>query len=576
MVAFGILTATFLPLAAATLAQPRALQVHEALADAPRGFTRTRTAAPDTTLPLRIALTPRNASGLEARLYDVSTPSSANYGKFLSKDEVAEYVAPTEDTVRAVGAWLSAHGLAATPSSPAGDWLALDVSVGQANALLGADYAVYTHGASGRELVRTLSYALPEDLKPHVVTVHPTIAFTPSLRAHAPIFETFGDANAGRAVAARDDVQEACKGPVTPKCLQALYGIPAAPATQSSNRFAITGYIEQYANEQDLQQFLTDYRPDIANTTTFTLQTLDGGQNSQNISEAGVEAALDTQYALGLATGVPVDFVSVGSENTDGDLSGFLDTVHFFLGQDAPPHVVSTSYGALEDEIPANLSRTLCHAYAQLGARGVSMIYSTGDGGVTGGDFYEQPVSNCTKFVPTWPAGCPYITMVGATQGTAPETAANFSSGGFSNVFPTPPYQRSAAAAYLSALGPDASAAGRFNAHGRGYPDVSAQGVNFTIVYQGRARHVSGTSASAPVFAAVVALLNDRLVRAGRSPLGFLNPFLYGHGRAAFNDVTEGNNPGCGTDGFPAKEGWDPITGLGTPDFNKLLKAVGL
>ena len=87
---------------------------------------------------------------------------------------------------------------------------------------------------------------------------------------------------------------------------------------------------------------------------------------------------------------------------------------------------------------------------------------------------------------------------------------------------------------------------------------------------------VDGTSCSSPTFASVIALLNDRLIAAGKPPLGFLNPFLYSTGASAFNDVTSGSNPGCGTDGFPAVAGWDPVTGLGTPDFAKLLAAVGL
>ena len=70
--------------------------------------------------------------------------------------------------------------------------------------------------------------------------------------------------------------------------------------------------------------------------------------------------------------------------------------------------------------------------------------------------------------------------------------------------------------------------------------------------------------------------LNDRLIAAGKSPLGFLNPFLYSTGKSALNDITSGSNPGCNTNGFPAKKGWDPVTGLGTPDFVKLAAAAGL
>ena len=144
-----------------------------------------------------------------------------------------------------------------------------------------------------------------------------------------------------------------------------------------------------------------------------------------------------------------------------------------------------------------------------------------------------------------------------------------------SNVFARPSYQSTAVATYLTALGTTNS--GKFNTSGRAFPDVSAQGQNVQIVQDKVTESVAGTSCSSPIFASVVSLLNDRLIAAGKAPLGFLNPFLYSAaGAAALNDVTTGDNPGCGTNGFPAKAGWDPVTGLGTPNFAKLLTAVGL
>ncbi len=166
------------------------------------------------------------------------------------------------------------------------------------------------------------------------------------------------------------------------------------------------------------------------------------------------------------------------------------------------------------------------------------------------------------------------MTSVGATQGFSPETAADFSSGGFSNYFAIPDYQTSAVSGYIKALGSTNS--GKYNATGRGFPDIATQGVNFEVVVGGQSGTVEGTSCSSPTLASIISLLNDRLIAAGKSPLGFLNPFLYSTGASALNDITSGSNPGCNTNGFPAKAGWDPVTGLGTPDFNKLLSAVGL
>ena len=108
---------------------------------------------------------------------------------------------------------------------------------------------------------------------------------------------------------------------------------------------------------------------------------------------------------------------------------------------------------------------------------------------------------------------------------------------------------------------------------GRAYPDLAAQGTSFQVIVGGRTVSVGGTSASSPAVAGVVALLNDVRLAAGKSSLGFLNPLIYQNG-AAFNDITSGSNPGCGTNGFTAGSGWDPVTGLGTPDFAKLRLVV--
>lgn len=146
------------------------------------------------------------------------------------------------------------------------------------------------------------------------------------------------------------------------------------------------------------------------------------------------------------------------------------------------------------------------------------------------------------------------MTSVGATT-NIPETAASFSSGGFSNVFPRPKYQAQAVSSYLSKI--RNTDQGKFNTSGRAYPDVSTQGVNFGIFVDSQFGLVSGTSCSSPLFASMIALINGELVARGKSPLGFLNPFLYGPalGAGAFNDIMTGSNPGCDTQGFPAESG---------------------
>ena len=135
------------------------------------------------------------------------------------------------------------------------------------------------------------------------------------------------------------------------------------------------------------------------------------------------------------------------------------------------------------------------------------------------------------------------MTSVGATQGIN-ETAANFGfgaypSGGFSNIFARPSYQTLAVSSYLSFLGDTYE--GLYNATGRGFPDVSSQGANFMIILYTVPWFIDGTSAASPTFASVIALLNDELVAAGKSTLGFINPLLYGAPLGTLNDITTGS-----------------------------------
>jgi hypothetical protein len=85
------------------------------------------------------------------------------------------------------------------------------------------------------------------------------------------------------------------------------------------------------------------------------------------------------------------------------------------------------------------------------------------------------------------------------------------------------------------------------------YPDVSAQSNNFAIFLKGQPVLIGGTSAAAPTFAGIVALLNDASIAEGKPPLGFLNPMLYSIGIGGLNDITQGNAPGCGTQGFSVR-----------------------
>ncbi|KAF8189623.1 family S53 protease [Mycena galopus ATCC 62051] len=548
-----LFSSLFSPSAASPTFHARAM--HSSRAAAPPGFVSLGNAPADQSIKLRFALASNDVPGLERALLDVSTPSSPHYGKHLTNAEVNTYLAPSNEALAAVHGWLTSNNVTGVSSGAAGDWLTATIPISRVNDLLGANYETFQHLDSGISYLRTLSYSLPTEVAGHIDDIHPSTSFDRSVSARSVLSVPHP-----RSVGGASFVPESCNTTITPACLQALYGIPKTPATQSSNGIAVTGFDKQFAQQSDLTKFLGSFRKDMSNSTTFTLQTFDGGKNPQSSSDAGLEA-LDIQYTVGLATNVPVAFVSGGSDTEDG-LDGFLDIINFLSAEDHVPQVLTTSYGLDESEVSLALAIKLCNAYMGFGARGTSILFSSGDGAVTGASITKQ---NCTTFQPTFPSGCPYITTVGAVQGVNPETASEFSSGGFSNHFGVPAYQTDAVAEYLVALG--STNHGLFNRSGRGYPDVSAQGENVQIVLSGNITGVEGTSCSTPIFASVIALLNDELIATGKSPLGFLNPWLYSNA-AALNDVTTGSNPGCG--------GWDPVTGLGTPNYAALRTAAGL
>jgi hypothetical protein len=94
------------------------------------------------------------------------------------------------------------------------------------------------------------------------------------------------------------------------------------------------------------------------------------------------------------------------------------------------------------------------------------------------------------------------------------------------------------------------------------YPDVAANGDNIATYNSGNFSRAGGTSASTPIFASIINRINEARLNVNKTSIGFINPALYAHPEI-LNDITNGTNPGCGTVGFSAVPGWDPVTGLG-------------
>ncbi|KAI0646150.1 subtilisin-like protein [Trametes meyenii] len=544
-------------------------RIHEVTRAAPVGFAEVGPAPPEATINLRIALAQSDPSGVVDVLYKVSDPDSETYGQHFSKGEIESFVAPTDETNQVVQSWLEQNGLTPKQLASAGDWLGIEVPVSKANNLFNTTFSLFRNAETDAETVRTLSYSLPEYLRSHIDLVYPTVSF--------PVHLVRTGVDASSALASyhgtvfRRDPSPACTNGTTPVCLQELYRIPLMPAIHKKNRLGVTGFFGNSAHYVWLESFLKIFRPDMNPTTNFSVVGIDGGTNDQDAPSVS-EGELDIQYTVGVATNVPVIYYFIGFDNQDGDLSGFLDEVNVLLALDKPPQVLTTSYGFSESRLSFTLTDKLCQAYAQLGARGTTILYASGDSGV-------GCSSNSESYRTTFPSNCPFVTSVGGTQGFSPEKAWAGSSGGFSNYYARPKYQDDAVLAYLKAHG-DANK-GRLNSSGRTFPDIAAKADNFRLFEVDSISPIYGTSAASPTVGSIIALLNDRLASARRPPLGFLNPWLYKYGREAFTDITAGNSSiQCSENdtarGFDAVRGWDPVTGLGTPRFDKLLKLLRL
>lgn len=151
---------------------------------------------------------------------------------------------------------------------------------------------------------------------------------------------------------------------------------------------------------------------------------------------------------------------------------------------------MSISYGVNEQDVPRAHAQRICDMIGQLGTRGVSVIASSGDQG-PGVSCLSNDGTNTTKFLPAFPASCPYVTSVGGTHGHGPEVAWNLSSGGFSEYWPRPAWQEMAVGEYLARLG--GRWKGLYNPRGRGFPDVSAQAMGYQIFDHGKVDNADGT-----------------------------------------------------------------------------------
>ncbi|GGH90995.1 protease pro-enzyme activation domain-containing protein [Arthrobacter liuii] len=294
---------------------------------------------------------------------------------------------------------------------------------------------------------------------------------------------------------------------------------------------------------------------------------VDGAANQpgQDPTGADGEVLLDIEVVGALAP--RAEILVYFAPNTD---AGFLDAVINASHATPAPASISISWGQNEDEWTAQARTAMDQALADASALGVTVTAAAGDNGSADG-------ATDGKDHADFPAASPHVLACGGTRLDADSATGTIRSetvwndgphsatgGGYSDAFPAPAWQK-----HLPSHNrhhppaPKPTAAG----HGRGVPDVSGVAdpqTGYRVRVDGKDMVIGGTSAVAPLWAALIALLaQDTGKRFGQ-----IQPLLYSL-RNGFHDVTAGNN---GT--YQAAAGWDPCTGLGSPDGTALLTAI--
>ncbi len=528
---------------------------------------------------LTVHMAPTDEAGLESLFWSISTPSDPEYLRFRTAEQLADLAGGSRAAVAAVGSWLRGLGGENVETSPLRDRVSAHFD----------DDA--TAGGMWSERGFPLRSLQPAGVL--MVTRH----------SH------------GGGEPAPTGLSRAARGPpgYTVANQKAAYGIPIDRAATNAKTLQMVWGTGTFGyNPRELAEFRDAECPGL-NLDKVHFDTKNhGGEGGDNFMEGSLDVRQIAAFGMNVSTLVSNTNTSSSTEEGDGFGYAMLEFVSQLAGRSDVPHVLSLSLGSLSayscellcaqaakggkvglDECRAYLQtqRQVCmfedvaqvgainRALQVLGARGVSVFASSGDGG---SHWSFQPFSwlsrigralnkvGCEFQFPIYPSPSPYVTSVGGTMweggdGSRP-VAWSGSGGGFSWQFGAPAHQQSVVSAYLERAGSGLPPAASYNASGRAYPDIAAISED-------------GTSQSSPTFAGIFSLVVDARLNAGLGGLGHLGPRLWKIAAAypgeAFEDVTVGNTKTTCDNGFPAAKGWDPTTGWGRPVWKGLLTHFG-
>lgn len=464
--------------------------------------------------------------------------------KYLTREQFAASHGAEAPDLAAVAAFAQAHGLTVVESDSARRSVVLSGTTQSMNDAFGVSLQQYEH-AGGTYRGRTGSISVPGGLAGVVEGVF-GLDDRPAADPH---FQRYDPVLGMRSVTARS---------FTPPQLAKLYDFPK----DVDGSGQCIGIIELGGGYKpaDLAAYFAALG--IANPKVKAVLVDHAKNHPTNANSADGEVLLDIEVAGAVAPKATLA-VYFAPNTTAGFLDAITTAVHDAVNK---PSVISISWGSAEQNWTAQAMTQYDQAFQAAAAMGVTICVAAGDNGSSDGVQDGKPHVD-------FPASSPNVLACGGTKLLAASASAissetvwnegattSATGGGVSSQFPLPAYQAKA--------GVPAGAGGKT---GRGVPDVAGDAdpaTGYEVRVDGQNFVIGGTSAVAPLWAGLVALMNQKLGH----PVGFLNPLLYGslHGKGVTHDITSGNNGS-----YSAKAGWDACTGWGSPDGAKLLKALG-
>jgi kumamolisin len=490
-------------------------------------------ANPQERIEVSVYLRDPSASSLADELSTTTQP-----GFRMTREEYAAKHSASSEDLASIETFAHAHQLTIVETNPLARKVVLAGTVNTLKTAFATDLQHYEiEGNTFRG--RTGPLAVPSELE-QVITGVFGLDNRPQARTHMRI---------------RPEAQ-ANATTYTPVQVAKLYNFPTN-VTGSGQCIALIELGGGY-NQSDISTYFQQLGITAPQVTSVSV---DGGQNSPtgNANSADGEVGLDIEVAGAIA---PEARIAVYfAPNTD---QGFLDAITQATHDTAnSPTIISISWGGPEASWTTQAMQTMDQAIQAATALGITVLVAAGDNGSSDGETDGQahvdfPASS------TYALGCGGTRLSSSSEVVWNDGASGGATGGgVSDVFPLPTWQENA--------GVPASVN---NQHvGRGVPDVAGDAdpqTGYQVYVDGQSFPVGGTSAVAPLWAGLLALINQQR----GSSVGYINPFLYQNYQQlsqnkALRDVTSGNNGS-----YSAKAGWDACTGLGTPDGSLLLNAL--